>query len=86
MYKWSWVIFVKKSKFHDAGGPDTVVSPHLSNFLNNRTTEKSGRETKISTQCNCVAEKQIKSKIFHTSIEKKIVKILQFQFNLYPGF
>ena len=27
MYKWSWVIFVKKSKFHDAGGPDTVVSP-----------------------------------------------------------
>ena len=27
MYKWSWVIFVKKSKFHDVGGPDTVVSP-----------------------------------------------------------
>ena len=27
MYKWSWVIFAKKSKFHDAGGPDTVVSP-----------------------------------------------------------
>ena len=27
MYKWSWVIFVKKSKFHDEGGPDTVVSP-----------------------------------------------------------
>ena len=27
MYKWSWVIFEKKSKFHDAGGPDTVVSP-----------------------------------------------------------
>ena len=27
MYKWSWVIFAKKSKFDDAGGPDTVVSP-----------------------------------------------------------
>ena len=29
MYKWSWVIFAKKSKFHDAGGPDTVVLPNL---------------------------------------------------------
>ena len=27
MYEWSRVIFAKKSKFHDAGGPDTVVSP-----------------------------------------------------------
>ena len=27
MYKWSWVIFAKKSKFDDAGGPDSVVSP-----------------------------------------------------------
>ena len=26
-YEWSRVIFAKKSKFHDAGGPDTVVSP-----------------------------------------------------------
>ena len=29
MYKWSSVIFAKKSKFHDAGGPDTVVSPNV---------------------------------------------------------
>ena len=35
MYKWSWVIFVKKSKFHDAGGPDTVVSPlHCEKYVN----------------------------------------------------
>ena len=30
MYEWSRVIFAKKSKFHDAGGPDTVVSPSVS--------------------------------------------------------
>ena len=30
MYEWSRVIFAKKSKFHDAGGPDTVVLPKLS--------------------------------------------------------
>ena len=35
MYKWSWVIFAKKSKFHDAGGPDTVVSPSGNLCLNN---------------------------------------------------
>ena len=29
MYEWFRVIFAKKSKFHDAGGPDTVVSPLL---------------------------------------------------------
>ena len=29
MYEWSRVIFAKKSKFHDAGGPDTVVSPNM---------------------------------------------------------
>ena len=29
MYEWSRVIFAKKSKFHDAGGPDTVVSPSV---------------------------------------------------------
>ena len=29
MYEWSRVIFAKKSKFHDAGGPDTVVSPNI---------------------------------------------------------
>ena len=28
MYEWSRVIFAKKSKFHDEGGPDTVVSPY----------------------------------------------------------
>ena len=27
MYKWSGGIFAKKTKFHDAGGPGTVVSP-----------------------------------------------------------
>ena len=35
MYEWSWVIFAKKSKFHDAGGPDTVVSPYLRHFFIN---------------------------------------------------
>ena len=25
--EWSWGIFAKKAKFHDAGGPGTVVSP-----------------------------------------------------------
>ena len=29
MYKWSGGIFAKKTKFHDAGGPGTVVSPIL---------------------------------------------------------
>ena len=29
MYQWSWGIFAKKSKLHDAGGPDTVVSPYF---------------------------------------------------------
>ena len=36
MYEWSCVIFAKKPNFHDAGGPDTVVSPWaflLSYFL-----------------------------------------------------
>ena len=28
MYKWSGGIFAKKTKFHDAGGPGTVVSPY----------------------------------------------------------
>ena len=32
MYEWSRVIFAKKSKFHGAGGPDTVVSPGSSRF------------------------------------------------------
>ena len=27
MYEWSWGIFAKKSEIHNAGGPDTVVSP-----------------------------------------------------------
>ena len=40
MYEWSWVIFAKKTKFHDAGGPDTVVSPiilwHLTNSKQHR--------------------------------------------------
>ena len=30
MYKWSGGIFAKKTKFHDAGGPGTVVSPTIS--------------------------------------------------------
>ena len=29
MYEWFWGIFAKKSKLHDAGGPDTVVSPKM---------------------------------------------------------
>ena len=29
MYEWSWGIFAKKTKFHDAGGPGTVVSPFI---------------------------------------------------------
>ena len=28
MYEWFWVIFAKNTKFHDAGGPGTVVSPN----------------------------------------------------------
>ena len=39
MYKWSWVIFVKKSKFHDAGGPDTVVSPPMDRFAAQVSTD-----------------------------------------------
>ena len=33
MYEWSRVIFAKKSKFHDAGGPDTMVLPFKFYFL-----------------------------------------------------
>ena len=33
MYKWSLLIFAKKSKFHDAGGPDTVVLPLVSKLV-----------------------------------------------------
>ena len=33
MNEWSRVIFVKKSKFLDAGGPDTVVSPYAKRAL-----------------------------------------------------
>ena len=29
MSEWSWGIFAKKTKFHDAGGPGTVVSPFI---------------------------------------------------------
>ena len=32
-YKWSGGIFAKKTKFHDAGGPGTVVSP-INGFVN----------------------------------------------------
>ena len=32
MYEWSWGIFAKKTKFHDAGGPGTVVSPLILTF------------------------------------------------------
>ena len=35
MYEWSRVIFAKKSKFHDAGGPDTVVLPITASHINN---------------------------------------------------
>ena len=28
MYEWSGGIFAKKTKFHDAGGPGTMVSPY----------------------------------------------------------
>ena len=31
MYEWFWGIFAKRSKLHDAGGPDTVVSPSVLN-------------------------------------------------------
>ena len=33
MYEWFWGIFAKKSKLHDAGGPDTMVSPHLFSLI-----------------------------------------------------
>ena len=33
MYEWSWGIFAKKSKLHDAGGPDTVVSPIVTDYF-----------------------------------------------------
>ena len=33
MYEWSWEIFAKKTKFHDAGGPTTVVSPLVDKFV-----------------------------------------------------
>ena len=29
MYEWSWGIFAKKTKFHGAGGPGTMVSPTM---------------------------------------------------------
>ena len=29
MYEWSGGIFAKKTKFHNAGGPGTVVSPSM---------------------------------------------------------
>ena len=38
MYEWPRVIFVKKSKFHNAGGPDTVVSPTIAK-IDDRDTQ-----------------------------------------------
>ena len=32
MYEWFWEIFAKKTKFHDAGGPTTVVSPATKSY------------------------------------------------------
>ena len=36
MYEWSWGIFAKKSKLHDAGGPDTMVSPIVHEIIFNK--------------------------------------------------
>ena len=36
MYEWSGGIFAKKTKFHDAGGPGTVVSPSTTQIFNGR--------------------------------------------------
>ena len=33
MYEWSWGIFAKKTKFHSAGGPGTMVLPTHSWFI-----------------------------------------------------
>ena len=33
MYEWSGGIFAKKTKFHDAGGPGTMVSPTCKLYL-----------------------------------------------------
>ena len=41
------MIFAKKSKFHDAGGPDTVVSP------NNTLEHSDGKIAHISTHVLC---------------------------------
>ena len=40
MYEWSRVIFAKKSKFHDAGGPDTVVSPLFNGYIIDKINTK----------------------------------------------
>ena len=33
------MIFAKKSKFHDAGGPDTVVSPYVGQIFGHVTPD-----------------------------------------------
>ena len=35
MYEWSLGIFAKKTKYHNAGGPGTVVSPNNNWTVNN---------------------------------------------------
>ena len=44
MYEWFWGIFANKTKFHDAGGPGTVVSPKLNGY---------GKSVQVCCWCCC---------------------------------
>ena len=51
MYEWSRVIFAKISKFHDAGGPDTVVSPSVALKTLNAHLDEIQRNVMMSDPC-----------------------------------
>ena len=51
MYKWSGGIFAKKTKFHDAGGPGTVVSPNVQSFLMNSASERENNIDRSHVSC-----------------------------------
>ena len=44
------MIFAKKSKFHDAGGPDTVVSPRDDDIINNKVSVKAAKYPPVSAR------------------------------------
>ena len=51
MYEWSWGIFAKKIKFHDAGGPGIVGLPYAEmDTIAQKVSERQNIEEKLAKE------------------------------------